>query len=93
MIGIVWTDLDVAYQGISLLLSYLYHNNFHKLELLPMWVTQICFESNDYLLKIVNYSTSSNCVTRFQAHRIYDLIHAQCAPQAQSSFSSFLTCN
>ena len=77
MIGIVWTDLGVLYQGASFEVSDLYQNIILLLDLLPSWTTQLCFEMDDYLMKIVKSPDTSHWMTWFQVRQISNAIEAK----------------
>lgn len=47
--------------------------------LLSLWTTQLFFEIDDYLVKIVKSPDTSHWMTWFQAHRISDAIKAKCS--------------
>ena len=61
--------MGVAYQGVSIEVSDLYQNLILLLDLLPSWITQLWFEIDDYLMKILKSLDTAHWMAQFRAHR------------------------
>lgn len=69
LVGIVWSDSMIFWFGVSIA-------EWTIIDLVPLHVTQLCFELDDFLLKMFKSPLLSTWSSRLQARRLHDMLHA-----------------